>query len=100
MSTFFIPHQTFTMQEMADATGISKNVLNVMLRKPQNKEFLQMIQGEECCNVKKVKGRAGYIYTKPFAKTEETVVPENKARPDQKLEPKENEQLTFGFCNV
>ena len=92
--------KTFTMQEMADATGISKNVLNVMLRKPQNKEFLQMIQGEESCNVKKVKGRAGYIYTKPFAKTEETVVPENKARPDQKLEPKENEQLTFGFCNV
>lgn len=64
----------FTVTEMAEALKVTRNVLNVLLKKPQNKDFLILIRGENDENMKKAKGRAGYIYVKPVTvlKAEET----------------------------
>ena len=53
---------------------ITKKSLNALLAKPQNKEFLDLIRGATDENMKKAKGRAGYVYTKPVTdrKTAET----------------------------
>ena len=78
------PGTEFTKNDMCDAIGMKKNVFNAMLSKPQNQEIVQMIRGENDCNLRKAKGRAGYIYTKP--KTEpEPVAPEETVVYEQQI---------------
>ena len=55
----------FTIGEMAEELKITKKSLNALLAKPQNKEFLDLIRGANDENMKKAKGRAGYVYIKP-----------------------------------
>ena len=64
----------FTISDMAEALKITKKSLNALLAKQQNKEFLDLIRGANDENMKKAKGRAGYVYTKPVTdrKTAET----------------------------
>lgn len=66
----------FTKNDMCDAIGMKKNVFNAMLSKPQNQEIVQIIRGDDDCNLRKAKGRAGYIYTKPKTEPEAAAVPE------------------------
>ena len=44
---------------------MTRGAFNTMMSKPQNQEIVRLIRGENDCNVRKAKGRAGYIYTKP-----------------------------------
>lgn len=70
------PGTEFTKNDMCDAIGMKKNVFNAMLSKPQNQEIVQIIRGDDDCNLRKAKGRAGYIYTKPKTEPEAAAVPE------------------------
>lgn len=64
-----------------------------MMAKPQNQEIVRLIRGENDCNVRKAKGRAGYIYTKPVTEWDK-----------KNAEPAEEtvvyEQQTLDFTNV
>jgi hypothetical protein len=59
------PNSTFTMTDMASAMGITRKSLNSYLSRPEYKDFLLKIRGENDCYVKKMSGRKGYVYTKP-----------------------------------
>lgn len=80
----------FTVNDMAEAVGMTKGALNAMLAKPQNQEIVRLIRGENDCNVRKAKGRAGYIYTKPVTEDDEKPAEETVIY----------EQQTLDFTNV
>ena len=60
------------------------------MSKPQNQEIVQMIRGENDCNIRKAKGRAGYICTKPVTEDDEKSAEETVVY----------EQQTLDFTNV
>lgn len=80
----------FTKNDMAEAVGMTKGALNAMLAKPQNQEIVKLIRGENDCNVRKAKGRAGYIYVKPVTEEDEKPAEETVIY----------EQQTLKFSNV
>ena len=47
------------MKDMADAVNMTRGAFNTMMSKPQNQEIVRLIRGENDCNVRKAKGRAG-----------------------------------------
>lgn len=87
------PGTEFTVKDMADAVNMTRGAFNAMMAKPQNQEIVRLIRGENDCNVRKAKGRAGYIYIKPVTEWDK-----------KNAEPAEEtvvyEQQTLDFTNV
>lgn len=87
------PGTEFTVKDMADTVNMTRGAFNAMMAKPQNQEIVRLIRGENDCNVRKAKGRAGYIYIKPVTEWDK-----------KNAEPAEEtvvyEQQTLDFTNV
>ena len=64
----------YTLADMG--VGVNKKLLSATLRKEQNAHFLQQMQGEDNCNIRKSGARACYIYTKPAKEKEPEYIQE------------------------
>ncbi len=84
------PGTEFTVKDMADVVNMTRGAFNAMMAKPQNQEIVRLIRGENDCNVRKARGRAGYIYVKPVTEWDEKPAEETIVY----------EQQTLDFTNV